>query len=80
MIFEVVKMKADITYRAVNSNGEVNDYGAVMYNFMDLTSDQFRTFVENNAQAFAEECCYYDESDEFDFVAVTRIDFDAEEC
>lgn len=72
-------MKADITYRAVNSNGEVGDYGATMYNFMDLTPDQFRTFVENNAQAFAEECCYYNESDEFDFVAVTRIDFDEDE-
>ena len=73
-------MRACLNIRSIKHDGEVFDFTEYVYNVFDKTEDQFKQFVENNADQFALDACYgVGGEDELDFVAVTGIDFDEDE-
>ena len=72
-------MRAEIVIRSLKPDGEVFEFSDYVYNTFDMTADQFKTFVKNNAESFAAESCEYGGQDELDFVGVEEINFDEDE-
>jgi hypothetical protein len=73
-------MRACLNIRSLKQDGEVFDFTEYIYNDFNKTEDQFKQFVENNADQFALDACYdVGSEDELDFVTVTSIEYDAEE-
>lgn len=73
-------MRACLNIRSLKQDGEVFDFTKYVYNDFNKTEDQFKQFIENNADQLALDACYgAGGEDELDFVAVTSIDYDVEE-
>lgn len=67
-------MYAELTIKALTADGETTDFSVDVYNIYDKTEDQFKTFINNTKNDFAEEACN-DSSELLDFIAVTDVEF-----
>lgn len=70
-------MYAELTIKALTADGEITEFSANVYNIYDKTEDQFKTFINNTKNDFAEEACN-DSPDFLDFIAVTSVEFKEE--